>query len=108
MYQANVVMILPLTLPLPLDGNLRDARCSTSDHRVFDGHNHRPHHILRLQAATSCKFSAGLCLLLLMVRQDSIRRVMHSPMSFFETTVRTIQPAVFLLLSFVRSRLVVL
>ena len=76
---------------LLLDGNLRVSRYWASVHRILEWDSHRSYRILRFPAATSCELSSGLrCSFLLSTCQDGISRVMYSPMSFFETTVRTI------------------
>jgi hypothetical protein len=97
---------------LPLDGNLRVSRCWASVHWVLEWDNHRPYRILCFQAATSCRLSSILrCSFLLSICQDAISHVMYSPMSFFETTVRTTCQwlTVFLLpLNHISSRLAVL
>jgi len=81
------------TLPqfLLLDGNLRVSRCYSSVHRILEWDSHRSYRIRRFPAATSRELSSGLrCSFLLSICQDAISCVMYSPMSFFETTVRTI------------------
>ena len=81
---------------LPLDGNLRVSWCWASVHWVLEWGNHRPYRILCFQAATSCGLSSSLrCSFVLSICQDAINHVMYSPMSFFETTVRTIWLTVF-------------
>ena len=95
---------------LPPDGNLRVSWCWASVHWVLEWDNRRPYRMLCFPAATSCKLSSSLrCFFLLSTYQDAISRVMYSPMSFFETTVRTIWLTVFLLLpNDISSRLAVL
>jgi hypothetical protein len=86
-----------MTMPhcLPLDGDLRDARGRASVHRFFERHYHCVSYILSFQEASSRRFSVIESFFHLMFWKDAISRVMHSPMSFFETTVRIVKPAEF-------------
>ena len=76
---------------LSLDGDLRDARRRAGMHRFFERYNHRVHHILSFQEASSRRFSVSQSFFHLMSWKDAISHVMRSPMSFFETTVRTVE-----------------
>jgi hypothetical protein len=80
---------------LPLDGDVRDARRRASVHHFFEQYYHRVSHILSFQEASSRRFSVSESFLHLMFWKDAISRVMHSPMSFFDTTVRIVEPAEF-------------
>ena len=100
-----------MTMPhcLHLDGDIRGARCCASVHCVFKWHDHRVYRVLCFQEATSRRFSLSSSFFYLTSRKDAISHVMHSPMSFFETTVRTVGLAEILVpLTILRSRLVVL
>jgi hypothetical protein len=106
----HIVIFVVVSHCVASDGNLRDVRSGASDHGVSEWHNPRVDRILRFKALASCRLSSNLrCFFLLTIWQDAISHVMHSPMSFFETTVRTIWLDAFLLrLNPVRSRLAVL
>jgi len=94
---------------IPSDGNIRDARHCASGHWVLEWYNHRIYRVLCFQEATSRRFSLSESFLHLTSWKDGISHVMHSPMSFFETTVRIIGLAEILLpLILVRSLLAVL
>ncbi len=86
-----------MTMPYcpPLDGNLRDAWRRASVHRFFEWYYHCVSHIFSFQEITSRKFSVSEFFFRLTSQKDAIRRVMYSPMSFFETTVRIIESAEF-------------
>ena len=86
-----------MTMPhcLFLDGDLRDARRCASMHHFLERYYHRVSHILSFQEATSRMFPVSESFFHLMFWKDAISRVMHSPMSFFETTVRIVEPAEF-------------
>ena len=88
---------LSVTMPyrLPLDGDLRDAWYRTSVHRLFERYYHCVHCILSFQEASSRRSSLSKFFFHLTSWKDAIRRVMHSPMSFFETTVSTLDWAQF-------------
>ena len=91
---------------LPSDGDIRYARRCASGHWVLEWYNHRVYRVLCFQEATSRRFSLSESFIHLTSLKDAISRVMHSPMSFFETTVRTIWLAeILLLLILVRSLL---
>jgi hypothetical protein len=91
--------IQSMTMPhcLPLDGDLRDARRRASVHHFFERYYHRVSHILSFKEASSRRFSVSDSFfhLRLMFWKDALSRVMDSPMSFFETTVRIVEPAAF-------------
>ena len=82
---------------LPLERDFRDARRLPSDHRFFERFYRRVRHILGFKEATSCGFSVceSETRPNVLELKDAISRVMHSPMSFFETTVRTLESAGF-------------
>jgi hypothetical protein len=89
------VECLSMTMPyrLPLDGDLRDARRRASVHHVFERYYRCVYHIFSFQEASSRRFSLSESLFHLTSRKDAISRVMHSPMSFFETTVSILESA---------------
>jgi hypothetical protein len=92
---------------LPSDGDIRDARHRASVRWVFEWYNHRVYRVLCFQEATSRRFFLSESFFHLTSWKDAISRVMHSPMSFFETTVRTVGSAEILFpLTVVRSWLV--
>jgi hypothetical protein len=100
-----------MTIPhyIPSDGDIRDARRCASDHWVLEWYNHRIYRVLCFQEATSRRFSLSESFPPPNVMEGCISHVMHSPMSFFETTVRIIGLAEILLpLILVRSLLAVL
>ena len=80
---------------LPLDGDLRDVRRRASVHRFFERYYYRVSHILSFQEASSRRFFVSDSFFYLIFWKDAISRIMHSPMSFFETTVRIAEPAEF-------------
>jgi hypothetical protein len=92
---AQSVECLSMTMPyrLPLDGDLRDARHRTGVHRLLERYYHCVHYILSFQEASSCRFSLSESFSHLTSRKEAISRVMHSPMSFFETTVSILESA---------------
>jgi hypothetical protein len=78
---------------LLLDGDLRNARRRASVNHLFEWNNYRVARILSFQEASSRRFSVSESFFHLMFWKDAISRVMYSPMSFFETTVRTVESA---------------
>ena len=71
------------------DGDIRNARRCASGHWLLERYNHCVYRVLCFQETTSRRFSLSELFLYLTSWKDGISRVMHSPMSFFETTVRT-------------------
>ena len=86
-------MIIPHCLPL--DGGLRDVRRRASMYHFFEWYYYRVSHILSFQEASSRRFFVSDFFFHLMFWKDVISRIMHSPMSFFETTVRIAEPVEF-------------
>ena len=90
---AHSLTISPCILISCSDGHLCCFRLLTSALFILHGRNICSIYLLRLSKITQGIFDLALplygCLWIHDCFQDAIKQVMHAPMSFFETTVRT-------------------